>query len=73
MTALLNLHAMLVVLLLSICTCSFLRPSFPSLIDKKAQGFRGVAGKLAVIGDRLSPYVSVACLLMAGATLFFRA
>ncbi|KAL8424350.1 hypothetical protein Efla_000807 [Eimeria flavescens] len=54
MTALLNLQSMLVVLVLSICTCSFLRPSFPSIIDKRAEGFRGVAGRLAVVGDRLS-------------------
>lgn len=73
MTALLNLQAMLVVLVLSICTCSFLRPSLPRLIDRKAEGFRGVAGKLAVIGDRLSPYVSLACVIMAATTLFCRA
>lgn len=72
MTALLNFQSMLVVVLLSICTCSYLRPSFPALIDKKAHGFRGVAGKLAVIGDRLSPYVSLACLVVAGSTLFIR-
>ncbi|KAH8585025.1 pyrophosphate-dependent 6-phosphofructokinase [Cryptosporidium sp. chipmunk genotype I] len=45
--------SMIVVVLLSICTCSYLRPKIPGLIDNKKAGFLGILGKMAVIGDRL--------------------
>lgn len=72
MSALFNFQSMLTVVILAICTCTYLRPRFPSLIDNKQPGFKGVLGKLAVVGDRLSGYVSVACIVMAFTTLFFR-
>lgn len=72
MSALFNFQSMIVVVLLSICTCSYLRPKIPGLIDNKKTGFLGILGKMAVIGDRLSPYVSFACIFMAGMTLFYR-
>ncbi|EPR61179.1 putative transmembrane protein 167, partial [Toxoplasma gondii TgCatPRC2] len=70
MSALFNFQSMLTVVLLAICTCSYLRPRFPSLVDNKRPGFKGVLGRLAVVGDRLSGYVSLACILLAFATLF---
>ncbi|PFH34298.1 putative transmembrane protein [Besnoitia besnoiti] len=72
MSALFNFQSMLTVVLLAICTCTYLRPRFPSLIDNKQPGFKGVLGKFAVLGDRLSGYVSAACVLMAFSTLFLR-
>ncbi|KAH8738642.1 conserved small protein [Cryptosporidium ryanae] len=67
-----NKQSMIVVILLSICTCSYLRPKIPGIIDNKKTGFLGILGKMAVIGDRLSPYVSLLCIFMACMTLFYR-
>ncbi|EEA05232.1 uncharacterized protein CMU_043060 [Cryptosporidium muris RN66] len=72
MSALFNFQSMLVVVLLCICTCSYLRPKIPSLIDNKKAGFLGILGKMAVIGDRLSPYVSISCILMGFMTILYR-
>ena len=73
MSALFNFQSLLTVIVLFICTCSYLRPRFGSTyINPKRPGFWGVTGKAAVIGDRLSPWVSAACLIMAGSTLFVR-
>jgi hypothetical protein len=35
-------------------------------------GFKGMVRKAAVIGDRLSPYVSAACIFFAVANIFVR-
>jgi hypothetical protein len=72
MSALFNFQSLLTVLILTICTCSFLRSKLPAYINPKLEGFMGVFGKFAVVGDRLSPYVCIACFLMAGATIFVR-
>ena len=45
-----------------------LRPQF---FAQKRPGLLGLVYKGSVIGTRLSPWVSGACLIMAGATLFF--
>lgn len=62
----------LVVLLLTICTCSYLRPRFGNYLHPKSPGFPGMFGRFAVIGDRLSPWVSLACIAMFFVTLFMR-
>jgi len=72
MSALFNFQSMLTVILLAICTCSYLRPRFPSFLDSKRPGFLGVLGRFAVVGDRLSPYVSLACIGMGVATVLLR-
>nr|ABV22162.1 conserved small protein [Perkinsus chesapeaki] len=72
MSALFNFQSLLTVLLLTICTCTLLRPKFPSFIDNHKPGFVGFFGRFAVIGERLSPYVSLACIIMAVVTLFLR-
>ena len=36
-----------------------------SLFALEAPGFLGMFGRFAVIGDRLSPFVSCACMIMA--------
>ncbi|PWN89799.1 DUF1242-domain-containing protein [Acaromyces ingoldii] len=65
MSALFNFSSLLLVILLSICTCTYLRASAPGLIDRNRQGFLGLFYKGARIGERLSPYVSLACIVMA--------
>ncbi|KAF4688228.1 cell wall bioproteinsis protein [Perkinsus olseni] len=64
--------SLLTVILLTICTCTLLKPRFPSFIDNHKPGFVGFFGRFAVIGERLSPYVSLACIIMAVVTLFLR-
>ena len=78
-----NLQSIIVILLLAICTATYLRPQFSSYIDPKRPGFPGkliyespvilgMFGRFAVVGERLSPYMGVACIVMAGVTLFVR-
>jgi len=69
MSALFNFQSLLLVLLLLICTCTYVRALFPSLIDRNKTGFLGIFFMSARVGERLSPYVALACLAMAGAIL----
>jgi hypothetical protein len=70
MLALFNFQTLLTVLLLLICTCAYVRSMWPALLDAHKTGFRGTLWKLARIGERLSPWVAVACVAMAAHTLF---
>lgn len=78
MSAFFNVDSMITVLLFIICTCSFVKHYQPSLIEPHKTGFFGFLRRAAVIGtyftlgDRLSPWVSVMCGIMAINTLFFR-
>ncbi|ORY20599.1 S-adenosylmethionine-dependent methyltransferase [Naematelia encephala] len=65
MTALFNFQSLLLVFLLLICTCTYVRGAAPGLVDRNREGFMGVFFKCARIGERLSPYVSLACIIMA--------
>ncbi|KDQ07428.1 hypothetical protein BOTBODRAFT_38832 [Botryobasidium botryosum FD-172 SS1] len=65
MSALFNFQSLLLVLLLLICTCAYVRAVAPGLIDRNKEGFMGVFYKCARIGERLSPYVAISCVLMA--------
>ncbi|BGP04998.1 hypothetical protein JCM10049v2_000800 [Rhodotorula toruloides] len=83
MTAIFNFESLLLVILLVICTCTYVRATAPGLIDRNKQGkgveeaagcsetqwtITGVLGiffKFARIGERLSPYVALACVVMA--------
>ncbi|KAF2692117.1 DUF1242-domain-containing protein [Lentithecium fluviatile CBS 122367] len=66
MTALFNFQSLLVVLLLTICTSTYAHYVFPSIIDSRKENyFVGPIWKCARIGERLSPYVSLACFVMA--------
>ncbi|KAH7339899.1 hypothetical protein B0J17DRAFT_657255 [Rhizoctonia solani] len=65
MSALFNFQSLLLVVLLIICTCTYVRAVAPGLIDRNKQGFVGLFWKSARIGERLSPYVSLACMAMA--------
>ena len=70
MSALFNFQSLLAVILLLICTCTYIRAAWPSLLDKHKTGARGTFWKFARIGERLSPWVAVGCLGMAGKILF---
>lgn len=64
----------MIVMLLFICTCSYLRAWKPQWINgpEFQHGFKGVVRKAAIVGDRLSPFVSVACLLFGVANILYR-
>ncbi|CAI6099570.1 unnamed protein product [Clonostachys chloroleuca] len=65
MSAIFNLHSIILVLLLAICTSTYVHAIFPRILDANKDGSLGIFWKFARIGERLSPYVSLACVLMA--------
>ncbi|KAH7887203.1 DUF1242-domain-containing protein [Phlebopus sp. FC_14] len=78
MSALFNFQSLLLVILLMICTCTYVRAVTPRLIDRNKEGslhcslhriaLRRILGLFfmsARIGERLSPYVALACVTMA--------
>lgn len=65
MTALFNFQSLLLVILLLICSCTYIRAIFPSLLDANKAGFLGLFWKAARIGERLSPFISLWCIVMA--------
>ncbi|KAF2086057.1 DUF1242-domain-containing protein [Saccharata proteae CBS 121410] len=81
MTALFNFQSLLLVILLLICTSTYAHGVFPSILDNRKDGetpnttganggfgmdrILGIFWKFARIGERLSPYVSICCVLMA--------
>ncbi|XP_017878232.1 protein kish-A [Ceratina calcarata] len=73
MSALFNFQSLLTVILLLICTCTYVRAIIPSLLDNRLGkvGLQGTFWKCARIGERKSPYVAASCLLMALYTLFW--
>mmetsp|Transcript_21512 Transcript_21512/g.21866 ORF Transcript_21512/g.21866 Transcript_21512/m.21866 type:complete len:84 (+) Transcript_21512:122-373(+) len=78
---LLTLSSLVTVLLLTICTCTYLREMRPTIFANplteqnpvdKHDGLKGVLWKLSRIGERLSPYVGGSCALMAFHILFLK-
>lgn len=65
MTAIFNFQSLLLVILLFICTSTYIHAIFPSIMDRNKDGIMGIFWKSARIGERLSPYVSLACIAMA--------
>ncbi|SRR6266496_3787156 len=76
MSALFNFESLLLVILLLICTSTYLHAQIPAVMDRNKHGFDGLVPllirrvfgifwKFARIGERLSPYVSICCLFMA--------
>ncbi|CAM9606828.1 unnamed protein product [Scytosiphon promiscuus] len=64
---------LLTVLLLFICICTYVRGFRKGIFDVEdgsRSGVRGLCWKAARVGERLSPYVAAALLLMAGHVLF---
>ncbi|XP_030561751.1 protein kish-like [Drosophila novamexicana] len=70
MSALFNFQSLLSVILLLICTCAYVRPLCPSILDRNKSGLRLTLWKLARIGERESPWVGAACVVMALMLLF---
>ncbi|KAH7879407.1 hypothetical protein EV359DRAFT_40486, partial [Lentinula novae-zelandiae] len=64
-SALFNFQSLLLVILLVICTCTYVRAVAPRLVDRNKEGFLGLFFMGARIGERLSPYVALACISMA--------
>ncbi|KAI8385034.1 transmembrane protein 167 precursor [Radiomyces spectabilis] len=64
MSAIFNFESLLLIILLLICTCTYVRAQAPSLLDGNKTGVLGLFWKAARIGERLSPYVSLACIIM---------
>ncbi|KAJ8616374.1 hypothetical protein MRB53_035746 [Persea americana] len=60
MSALFNFHSFLTVVLLVICTCTYIKMQFPTILEQRT-GFRGFFWKAARIGERLSPWVAMGC------------
>ena len=73
MSALLNFHSFLIIVLLFICTSTFVRQMRPQMVtnDPQAGFFRKMLYKGSVVGTRLSPWVSLSCMVMAVTVLFF--
>ncbi|CAK7327382.1 unnamed protein product [Dovyalis caffra] len=69
-SALFNFHSFLTVVLLGICTCTFVKMHFPAILEQRT-GFRGFFWKAARIGERLSPWVAVGCFTMGVSIIFF--
>ncbi|KAH7323017.1 hypothetical protein B0I35DRAFT_476913 [Stachybotrys elegans] len=65
MTALFKFESLILVLLLAICTSAYVHQIFPRILDSNKTGFFGIMWKFARIGERLSPYISIACVVMA--------
>ncbi|KAL3229144.1 hypothetical protein RNJ44_02231 [Nakaseomyces bracarensis] len=66
MSALFNFASLLQVLLLLVCSCTYIHTQWPSLLDRyKNHDILGMFWKMARIGERASPYVSIACIAMA--------
>ena len=72
-SALFNFEAFLIVMVLFICTCSYVRSWSPTTINTEyTHGFKGTVKNAAIIGDRLSPLVSAACVVFAVTNIFLR-
>ncbi|PWA02278.1 hypothetical protein BB558_001588 [Smittium angustum] len=70
MSALFNFNSLLLVILLLICTSSYIKAQAPAFINREKKGIPKLIYKFAIIGERLSPYVSMGCTAMAIYTLF---
>ncbi|KAK2002468.1 DUF1242-domain-containing protein, partial [Colletotrichum falcatum] len=64
-TAIFNFQSLLLVILLLICTCAYLHQLMPAIMDRNKDGFAGIFWKCARVGERLSPYISLCCVVMA--------
>ncbi|GMH45595.1 hypothetical protein BSKO_13552 [Bryopsis sp. KO-2023] len=69
MSALFDFQSFLTVVLLTICTSTFIKLRAPNLFREKT-GFKGLLWKAARIGERLSPWIGVSCMGMGIAIAF---
>ena len=69
MSAIFNFRSLLIVLLLITCTCSYVHAYMPSWLDNHKKGLRSVFYKFAIVGERLSPIISISLIAMACSVL----
>jgi hypothetical protein len=80
MSALFDFSSLLVVILLFICATTFTRALYPTIFNSPPDahgkvghtGLIGLCWKASRIGERISPYVAGACVLMAFHVLFLK-
>ncbi|CAM9513167.1 unnamed protein product [Choristocarpus tenellus] len=75
MAAIFEFSKLITVILLFICICTYLRGYRKGIFDTEdgsRSGFRGFCWKSARVGERLSPYVGSACVVMAVHVLFLK-
>lgn len=66
MSALFDVPSLVVVVLLFVCTCAYLRGVWPNLFVRESpNSFLRACWKASRVGERLSPYVSAMCIVMA--------
>ncbi|KAH9839633.1 Protein kish-A [Teratosphaeria destructans] len=65
MLGILKFQTFLLVVLLFICTCTYIHSAAPAMLDRYKSGPMGTFWRAARIGERLSPYVSLCCIAMA--------
>jgi hypothetical protein len=71
MSAIFSFESTLFVLLLLICTATYVRQYRPSLFHREStELWRQTLYKFSVIGDRLSPWVAAGCIIMGLRVLF---
>ncbi|CAN0206828.1 unnamed protein product, partial [Ectocarpus fasciculatus] len=76
-SALFDFPSLLTVILLLICAATHARNLYPSIFNdangtRKHDGLFGLCWKASRIGERLSPYIGGACVIMALHLLFFK-
>ncbi|KAI9294880.1 DUF1242-domain-containing protein, partial [Neoconidiobolus thromboides FSU 785] len=64
-SALFDFQSLLLVILLIVCTSTYIHAQAPTLLDKNKEGLMSIFWKAARVGERLSPYVSLSCFIMA--------
>ncbi|AET38820.1 Ksh1p Ecym_3330 [Eremothecium cymbalariae DBVPG len=65
MSALFKFSSLLQIILLLICSSTYVHCQWPSLLERyKQHGVLSIFWKFARIGERASPYVSLACIVM---------
>ena len=65
MSALFDFKAFLTVVLLTICTCTYIKAKFPSLLNDRT-GFRGLFWKAARIGKQCWQMTDLSCCPLGG-------
>ena len=75
MSALFDFSSLLVVILLFVCGATFMRSLYPTVFSDKTnpanhEGLMGICWKASRVGERISEYVAVCCVIMAIHVLF---
>ncbi|KAL7672298.1 hypothetical protein ACOME3_007187 [Neoechinorhynchus agilis] len=71
MSALFNFQSLMIVMSLLVCTCTYIKAIFPSVLTNKGSAFITTLWKFARIGERKSPYMALTCIALAFAVLYY--